>query len=180
MEIPRLLKSKELSVKELTSGNMDKSKLLDMIIREKYDNKYEVFLGEYQYAYLAFLLCQSLEGFEQWKKMTIIVLECVEALLNEHLKSFFVNYIDILINQLIIDEDSTETFEIMEEEDMLNKSFIKKGIINFVYNLEEYENLDGKLKEKIGELKRKVKEKYEWEVEKACSDEEEEPVVVKI
>ena len=57
-----LIKDAGLSAAELTAWNMDKSAALDRLLEEAYKGRTDAFLGEMQFAYLAFLLGHSLRG----------------------------------------------------------------------------------------------------------------------
>ncbi|MBD0289415.1 MAG: hypothetical protein ICV79_28955, partial [Flavisolibacter sp.] len=51
----------------LTQSNMDKSGILDELILKEYNDNEDMLLGEFQYAYITFILGEVYESFEQWK-----------------------------------------------------------------------------------------------------------------
>ncbi|KAJ8442453.1 LOW QUALITY PROTEIN: hypothetical protein Cgig2_022336 [Carnegiea gigantea] len=77
--IPRVIKQKGVCGAELTSLNLDKTHILETILKKEYDDVEDRLLGELQFAFVAFLMGQSLEGFLQWKSFVSLLLQCVEA-----------------------------------------------------------------------------------------------------
>ncbi|KAK9806697.1 hypothetical protein WJX73_009793 [Symbiochloris irregularis] len=65
--VPRLIKEPGHSGQELTQLNMDKSPLLQAFLSKR--SAPSELMGELQYAFIAFLMGQSLEGFMQWKAL---------------------------------------------------------------------------------------------------------------
>ena len=54
-----------------------------------YNGKLEGLLGEMQFAFIAFVFGQSLQGYAQWKALVLLVLGCESAALHTA-QSFFV------------------------------------------------------------------------------------------
>ncbi|KAL4437251.1 hypothetical protein ABPG75_004390 [Micractinium tetrahymenae] len=77
--LPRLVKRGGLSPAELTALNLDKSKVLEEILQKQFKGSEEAFLGEFQFAFLAFLVGQSLEAFAQWKAFLCLMFGCDDA-----------------------------------------------------------------------------------------------------
>ncbi|KAJ6684294.1 A1 CISTRON SPLICING FACTOR AAR2-RELATED [Salix viminalis] len=77
--IPRVIKRKGMEGKELTSLNLDKTELLESVLMKDYGGSEDLLLGELQFAYIAFLMGQSLEAFFQWKSLVSLLLSCIEA-----------------------------------------------------------------------------------------------------
>ena len=63
--LPRLVKQRGLSAAQLTALNLDKSAQLLQAVQERYGGDLEALLGEMQYAFVAFVFGQSLDGFAQ-------------------------------------------------------------------------------------------------------------------
>jgi A1 cistron-splicing factor AAR2 len=63
--VPRLVKLGGLTAAELTSLNLDKSALVLRVAAERYRGSVEGLLGEMQFAFVAFVFGQSLDGFAQ-------------------------------------------------------------------------------------------------------------------
>ncbi|KAF3949922.1 hypothetical protein CMV_024263 [Castanea mollissima] len=64
---------------ELTSLNIDKTQLLESLLIKDYGGSEDVLLGELQFAFIAFLMGQSLVGFLQWKALVNLLFGCIEA-----------------------------------------------------------------------------------------------------
>ncbi|KAF3968636.1 hypothetical protein CMV_007499 [Castanea mollissima] len=77
--IPRVIKQKGIHGQELTSLNIDKTQLLESLLIKDYGGSEYVLLGELQFAFFAFLMGQSLEGFLQWKALVNLLFGCIEA-----------------------------------------------------------------------------------------------------
>jgi hypothetical protein len=54
-------------------------------------------LGEFQYSFITFLLCEVYESFEQWKNILILVLSCGEIIVQK--QSFYCDFIEVLYHQ---------------------------------------------------------------------------------
>ncbi|GFY86741.1 hypothetical protein Acr_05g0003800 [Actinidia rufa] len=67
--IPRVIKQKGIHGQELTCLNLDKTKLLESILMKDYGGCEDLILVELQFAFVAFLMGQSLEAFFQWKSL---------------------------------------------------------------------------------------------------------------
>ncbi|KAI8534534.1 hypothetical protein RHMOL_Rhmol10G0097700 [Rhododendron molle] len=86
--IPRVIKQKGIHGQDLTCLNLDKTQLLESILMKDYGGCDDLILGELQFAFIAFLMGQSLEAFFQWKSLVSLFLGCTEA------------FIKVLYNQL--------------------------------------------------------------------------------
>ncbi|CAA2986744.1 Hypothetical predicted protein [Olea europaea subsp. europaea] len=64
---------------DLTSMNIDKTRLLESVLTEAYEGDEDSLLGELQFTFVAFLMGQSLEAFLQWKLLIGLLLGCTEA-----------------------------------------------------------------------------------------------------
>ncbi len=60
--LSRLVKARGLTPQQLTAENLDRSGQLGRVIRDEWGGQELCVVAELQWAYLAFLLCQSLEG----------------------------------------------------------------------------------------------------------------------
>ncbi|KAE8666948.1 Detected protein of confused Function [Hibiscus syriacus] len=75
----RIIKLKGVESEQLTSLNLDKTELLETVLVKDYGGSEESLLGELQFAFIAFLMGQSLEAFMQWKSLVSLLLGCTEA-----------------------------------------------------------------------------------------------------
>ncbi|KAF7831073.1 protein AAR2-like protein isoform X1 [Senna tora] len=77
--VPRVIKRKGIQGQELTSMNLDKTQLLETLLEKDYGGSEDLLLGELQFAFIAFLMGQSLEAFLQWKSLVNLLFGCTEA-----------------------------------------------------------------------------------------------------
>ena len=61
-KLTRLVKVNGLTPPQLTECNLDRSRQLQGLLHDRWDGQASCLVGELQWAFLAFLLCQSLEG----------------------------------------------------------------------------------------------------------------------
>lgn len=93
--VPRPRKRVGASPAETTLMHMDRSKQLEEMIAREYENDELAILGELQLAYVAFLLGQNCDGFEQWRALLQLLCSCESAvdtrpeLFAELARSFF-------------------------------------------------------------------------------------------
>ncbi|XP_064985493.1 uncharacterized protein LOC135625095 isoform X1 [Musa acuminata AAA Group] len=97
--IPHAVKHKGISGEELTAINLDKTKLLEAILMKDYGGEEDSLLGELQFAFVAFMMGQSLEAFLQWKSLISLLLSCTEAPLRTRTQ-LFSKFIRVLYSQL--------------------------------------------------------------------------------
>ncbi|KAF4381930.1 hypothetical protein F8388_000624 [Cannabis sativa] len=77
--IPRIIKQKGIQGQELTALNLDKTHLLESLLVKEYGGSGDLLLGELQFAFIAFVMGQSLEAFLQWKSIVSLLFGCTEA-----------------------------------------------------------------------------------------------------
>ncbi|KAH6758617.1 AAR2 protein family, partial [Perilla frutescens var. frutescens] len=99
--IPRVVKQKGISGEDLTSLNLDKTYLLETILMKEYGGDEEALLAELQFAFIAFLMGQSLEAFLQWKLLVSLLLGCTESPLHSRSR-LFTKFVKALYYQLKI------------------------------------------------------------------------------
>lgn len=97
--LPRLVKGGGLTPAQLTAMNLDKSPALEALLAQHYGGSADRLLGEFEFAFLAFLLAHSLEGFSQWGAFLRLLLGCEDAALGER-SSFFADLLRVLTAQL--------------------------------------------------------------------------------
>lgn len=56
--------------------------------QEHYNGQVQGVIGELQYAFIAFVYGQSLDGFAQWKSLLSLLLSCQQAMLHSHQQLF--------------------------------------------------------------------------------------------
>ncbi|ONK81457.1 uncharacterized protein A4U43_C01F29290 [Asparagus officinalis] len=98
-DIPHVVKHKDISSEELTSLNLDKTKLLEAILMKDFRGDEDLLLGELQFSFIAFMMGQSLEAFLQWKTLLSLLFSCTEAPLRTR-SQLFIKFIGVLYYQL--------------------------------------------------------------------------------
>jgi A1 cistron-splicing factor AAR2 len=98
--LPRLIKRAGLSPGELTALNLDKSAALHEALAGSFRGREDALLGEFQFAFLAFLLGHSLEGFAQWKSFLSLMFGCYQAVEEGSLGGLFAAFLRALQSQL--------------------------------------------------------------------------------
>lgn len=143
--IPGLIKDAALSPNDLTTWNMDKSCVLEQLLRDQYGYQESLLLGELQFAFLAFLLGHSLDAFLQWKNLIALLFGCEEAVTSSHVE-FFVDALDVIYKQLSFsfsDAALTSSSPGMAmnvskdvvSEQLLESSFLKSTSISFIQSI---------------------------------------------
>lgn len=97
--IPRVIKQKGVHGPELTSLNLDKTQLLETLLMKEYGGSEDSFLGELEFAFIAFLMGQSLQAFLQWKSLVSLLFGCTEAPFNTR-SQLFKKFIKVIYYQL--------------------------------------------------------------------------------
>ncbi|XP_044468855.1 protein AAR2 homolog isoform X2 [Mangifera indica] len=97
--IPRVIKRRGMQGNELTSLNLDKTQLLESLLIKEYGGSEDSLLGELQFAFISFLMGQSLEAFLQWKSLVSLLFGCTEAPFHTR-SQLFVKFIKVIYYQL--------------------------------------------------------------------------------
>ncbi|XP_054797985.1 uncharacterized protein LOC129303018 isoform X2 [Prosopis cineraria] len=97
--VPSVIKRKGMHGQELTSVNLDKTQLLETLLEKDYGGSEDLLLGELQFAFVAFLMGQSLEAFLQWKSLVSLFLGCTEAPFHTR-SQLFTKFIKVIYYQL--------------------------------------------------------------------------------
>ncbi|GLI71125.1 hypothetical protein VaNZ11_016185 [Volvox africanus] len=87
-EIPRLVKEAGLNPMQLTALNMDRSRQLEALAAARWGGDVLAVVGEMQFAFIAFVFGQSLQGFDQWRALVTLLLNCEHAALGVHAATF--------------------------------------------------------------------------------------------
>ncbi|KAJ0962740.1 hypothetical protein J5N97_027862 [Dioscorea zingiberensis] len=97
--IPQIVKHKNISREELTALNLDKTQLLETILLKDFKGAEDLLLAELQFAFVAFMMGQSLQAFFQWKALVSLFLSCTEAPLQTRSR-LFSKFIEVIYWQL--------------------------------------------------------------------------------
>lgn len=76
---------------ELTKMNFDKSAILEEILNKEYCGDFKLLFGEFQAAFINFLMGENLESFNQWKDLFILLTSCDEIMISK--KEIFIEFI---------------------------------------------------------------------------------------
>ncbi|XP_019055590.1 PREDICTED: protein AAR2 homolog isoform X2 [Nelumbo nucifera] len=162
--IPRVVKNKGISGQELTSLNIDKTQLLETILVKEYGGAEDLLLGELQFAFIAFLMGQSLEAFFQWKALVSLFFSCSEA-------PFCTR------TQLFIKKDSINTSAVQKgasvllDDSWLSKdSFLHRLCKDFFSLIKEASVVDGDLLSWTYKLKELLETTLGWEFQDSAVD----------
>ena len=93
-DIPKRKANHGVIGESLTKMNFDKSTILRETILKDYENDYKLLFGEFQVAFISFLMGESLDSFTQWKNLFILLTSCDEWM-NEK-KELFIDFIRII------------------------------------------------------------------------------------
>jgi len=200
--VPQLIKDTGLSPEDLTAWNLDKSKALDILLKEHFGNDESLFLGEFQFSFIAFLLGHSIEGFLQWKHILALLFSCEDAVKHGRVH-LFKNALRIIYDQLAFSfhSSSKSTQHHHDQgpavnnaggdavfEQLLEDSFLKKKSVSFIRRIDsESDALDPDLYSIVRNLGRLISSSLSWECGpvqdvgiSGLLDDEDGPVIVNI
>lgn len=149
--VPRCRKAKGLSPEETSRLHMDRSGQLDEMIAKEYKGNELNILGELQLAYIAFLLGQNYDGFEQWKALLLLLCGCESAvttrpeLFAELLRGFF--------SQL------TQAPADLFGDDLTKENFLSSCAVSLIELCDSAE-APPRLRKRCGKLRELVAEKF--------------------
>lgn len=158
--IPKRWVKHGLSASEITENNFDKSQILIEMLQKDFEKKTNDLLGEFQFAYISFLIGESLESFEQWKNILVLVCNCDRALVTHC--EFFIKFIPVVYSHvqslpkdLIFDPflsssfitSSLKAFLSLLDNKTLHKALISRGeklktLVKNEFGITEFEMLD--------------------------------------
>uniref|UniRef100_A0A6N2KAH3 Protein AAR2 homolog n=1 Tax=Salix viminalis TaxID=40686 RepID=A0A6N2KAH3_SALVM len=169
--IPRVIKRKGMEGKELTSLNLDKTELLESVLMKDYGGSEDLLLGELQFAYIAFLMGQSLEAFFQWKSLVSLLLSCIEAPFRTR-SHLFTKFIKVIFYQLKygLEKDRTESngagiavSSLLDESWFSADSFLHRLCKDFFLLVQDATVVDGDLLAWTRKLKELLEKNVGWE-----------------
>ncbi|RVE43529.1 hypothetical protein evm_011814 [Chilo suppressalis] len=155
---------------EITKHYLDQSYSLELMISQQ-DEPLNI-IGELQFAYLCFLIGHSLDAFEHWKSLIILLCSCDDAI--QRHKSIFFHFVKSLQTQ--IDEMPEEFLADI----VMNKNLVYKKLREF-FRTAYISKIDGRLCTLIESFKVHLTEKLQWDFTELDADEEDElPVIVNL
>jgi len=149
--VPRCRKLKGLSPAETTLLHMDRSGQLDEMIGKEYDGKELGIIGELQLAYIAFLLGQNYDGFEQWKALLNFICSCETAVASR--PELFAELLRAFFAQL------SQAPEDLFGEDLTRENFLGSCALSLL-ELCDSEASPQKLRKRCGKLRELVQQKF--------------------
>ncbi|GAB2288941.1 hypothetical protein Dimus_023247 [Dionaea muscipula] len=174
--IPRVIKQKGITGQELSSLNLDKTHLLESLLMTEYGGNEDRLLGELQFAYIAFLMGQSLEAFLQWKSLISLLFGCTEAPL--HTRSlFFTKFIKVLYYQLRYgfqrdhkEKSRNESLVLLDDSWLKDDSFLHHLCKDFFSLVNEASVVDGHLLTWTRKLKELLENSFGWNFQRNYAD----------
>ncbi|KAL8546798.1 hypothetical protein ACS0TY_006494 [Phlomoides rotata] len=132
--IPRVVKQKGLCGKDLSNLNLDKTQLLESILMKEYGGDEDALLAELQFAFIAFLMGQSLEAFVQWKLLLSLLFGCTESPLYSRSR-LFTKFIKVVYYQLQFgfQRDRKDASAVPEGVSLLDESWLSSD--SFLHHL---------------------------------------------
>jgi len=98
-ELPSKFEAKGADASAITAMYLDKTHLLEKLM-VSWDGDAQCILGELQFAFISFLVGESMEGFEQWKKMMAVLCCCDEGV--KKYMAFFESFMGAFFNPFLI------------------------------------------------------------------------------
>lgn len=169
--IPCIIKQKGIQGHQLTSMNLDKTQLLESILMRNYGGSGDLILGEIQFAFIAFVMGQSLEGFFQWKSLVSLFLGCVEAPLHTR-SQLFTKFLGVIYHQLKygFQKEHTDSggsnrgaFVMLDESWLSSDSFLHHLCKDFFSLVLEATTVDGDLLSWTRKMKEMLKDTLGWD-----------------
>ncbi|KAK1591004.1 hypothetical protein Q3G72_000652 [Acer saccharum] len=166
--IPRVIKHKGIQGEELTSLNLDKTQLLESLLMKDYGGSEDSLLGELQFAFVAFLMGQSLEAFLQWKSLVSLLFGCVEAPFHTR-SQLFTKFIKVIYYQLKYglqkDRSDVQTgaSALLDDSWLSTDSFLHHLCKDFFQLVQEASVVDGDLLSWTRKVKELLENSLGWE-----------------
>lgn len=152
---------------EITKLCMDKSKVLQDILGNFADVK-EI-LGELQLAFIAFLVGQVYDAFEQWKNLINLLCTCIDAV--EKYPTLFESFMGVMHFQLL------ETPEDFFVDIVSRNNFLVDNLHGFFMTIQD-SAVPLKLKRKSRKFKEYLTKRFHWDFDEEPEDDS--PVVVEM
>ncbi|KAG5081252.1 hypothetical protein GLYMA_02G247400v4 [Glycine max] len=170
--IPHVVKCKGISGQELTSLNLDKTHLLETLLTKDYGDSEDLLLGELQFAFIAFLMGQSLEAFLQWKSLVSLLFGCTEAPFRTR-THLFTKFIKVIYNQLkygLQKDHMDETGSALLDDSWLSAdSFLHHLCKDFFSSLLDGSVVDGDLLNWTRKFKELLERNLGWEFQQGSA-----------
>ncbi|KAL1923820.1 uncharacterized protein VTP21DRAFT_8800 [Calcarisporiella thermophila] len=165
---------------EVTRWSVDKSWLLEDVIRREYNGDYRELLGELQLGFVCLLIGQNFSGLSQWKLLVQLVCQSQEAIAR-YGSTLYIEFLEILKQQL------TQCPEDFFSDILSENNFLLSMLKKLARNLPG----DGSLHAKFTSFQGFLRQRFRWDLaeevaaEREAEEHEEEegeyaPVVVEL
>lgn len=167
--IPRCRKTKGATPSDTTLLHMDRSEQLEQMLSKEYGDCEYGILGEVQVAYIAFLLGQNFDGFEQWRALLYLLCNSESSvskrpeLYMELCRTFFAQ-----LNQAPGD---------LFNDDLTKENFMGSCVLSLL-DICDSNGLPPKLRKRCGKLRELVQQKFGVSVEDLALLGEDAPQIV--
>ncbi|EFN78947.1 protein AAR2 homolog [Harpegnathos saltator] len=168
-EIPDKRYPDNATPSEITRHSLDSSYILSAILR-KLREPVEI-IGEMQLTFICFLAGQSLDAFEQWKKLVSLICDADHAI--PQYRSVYMEFLQAL---------EVELSHVPEEilcDIVASNNFVYQKLCKLFGNIESNAEVDGRLKSYAKRLQKRLTAKFLWDFSNLLEDADDEaPVVV--
>ncbi|KAI1315992.1 a1-alpha2 repression [Mortierella claussenii] len=153
---------------EVTRYSLDKSWLLNNLFTTVYKSDVSACLGEYQVAFITMLLSYHLGAFRQWKNMTILICQSIEALSSPDYTRLFLQFIQVLHHQLTSIPSSffMDLLFASPDQDDMTANFLEIALKTLARNIQSALR-KGKcleMRKPMYILQKAVLESFEWDI----------------
>lgn len=173
-KIPSRLDPKEekegMSAQKITDMAFDQSHLLDSLLQHSkgsYRSDPRLLLAELQISFVSFWLAEQFEGFQQWKRMVLMLCNCDKALSQR--PDLFADFVQVLHHQLdSIPEGQFELFFGQESGDRpaatytKTDNFVHFGLSSFFELVFGSEGVSDLLRQRASSLQSFVQQRFGW------------------
>ncbi|XP_031826900.1 protein AAR2 homolog [Nomia melanderi] len=159
------------SPSEITMHSLDSSYALETFLRQL-PHPLEI-IGEMQLAFVCFLVGQSLDSFDHWKKLIILICDADSAI--PKLRGIYIAFLKAIETQLTHVPDDI-LCDIVD-----NNNFIYHSLRKLFATIEENSRIDSRLKCQASHFRDRLKAKLAWDFSDMHEvNEDEAPVIVSL
>ncbi|CAL1683977.1 unnamed protein product [Lasius platythorax] len=168
-EIPDKHYPDDATPSEITRHSLDSSYVLDVILK-KLREPVEI-IGEMQLTFICFLVGQSLDAFEQWKKLVSLICGVDNAI--PQYRSIYMEFLQALeIELLYVPEEVLCDI-------VASNNFVYHNLCKLFGNIESNSEVDGRLKSYAKRLQGRLTAKFLWDFSNLLEEADDEaPVIV--
>ncbi|XP_012543004.1 protein AAR2 homolog [Monomorium pharaonis] len=170
-EIPDKHYPDDATPSEITQHSLDTSYVLDTTLK-KLREPVEI-IGEMQLTFVCFLAGQSLDAFEQWKKLVSLICGADNAI--PQYRSIYMEFLQALeVELLYVPEDVLCDI-------VANNNFVYRNLCKLFGNIQSNSEVDGRLKSYVKRLQDRLTAKFLWDFSNLLEEADDEaPVIVTV